>query len=149
MSSGDSTPVAFGGPDRVVRGDEQDVAIRPAEGEVDGARETDLADQVAARVEDLHAAERRRVDAARSPSTLMPSGNPGCGDGEQALVDKMAALRDVEGLDVVRALNAVGPNLLVGATVGDVEDRLVGEKAKPLGLSNESATTERRSSPGS
>src|SRR5688500_17066040 len=45
--------IESGSPDRVVRRDEQDVAIRAAEHEVHRARQADLADEVAVAVEDL------------------------------------------------------------------------------------------------
>ena len=49
--------VELGGPDRVVGGDEEYVSPGPAEGEVHGAREVDLAEEAAELVEHLHAAD--------------------------------------------------------------------------------------------
>src|SRR5262245_30967977 len=88
-----------GGPDGRVRGDEQDVTAGAAEGEVDGAGQADLADEIAGLVEHLDAAERRGVDASRAIHREAV-GEPGDGDGEQPAARQMGAVADVEGEDV-------------------------------------------------
>src|SRR5206468_10206866 len=76
--------VQDGGPDGRVGGDEEDVAARAAEGEVDGAGKVDLADQVALRTVDLDAGERRGIDAPRGVD-LDPVREARSGDGEESL----------------------------------------------------------------
>src|SRR5215211_2519221 len=122
-----------GGPDRFVGGDEEDVPLGPAEAEVDGAGQLDLADEVAAPAEDLDAAEGRGVDAPFGVD-LQTVGEARGHDGEQALPRQAAAVDDVEGLDVVRAVRVVGPGLLVRAAVGDVQHMLVGREADAVRL---------------
>src|SRR5919204_3009062 len=75
------------GPHRVVRRDEQHVSVAAAEGEVDGAGKLDLADEIAVRREDLHPAERGRVDATLRIH-LDPVREPRGGDAQEALVRK-------------------------------------------------------------
>src|SRR5271165_7675578 len=121
------------GPDRRVRGNEQDLAARPAEGEVDGPGQADLADEISGGAEDLDPAERRRIDVARQVY-LDSVGEPGGGDREQAPGPEVAAVLDVEGGDAVRPPDVIAARFGVGAAVGDVEGLLVGGEREPVGL---------------
>src|SRR5881227_3690192 len=100
------------GPDGGVGSDEEDVAVAAAEGEVDGAGQGDLADQVAARVEDLNPAERRRVNAAGGVD-LQPVGEARRDNGEEAACAEVASVDQVPRHDVVRARGVVAAGGLV------------------------------------
>src|ERR1700745_2889598 len=52
----------FSDPDRSVGGDEQQVALGPAEAEVHRPGQPDLTDQLTARIEHLNSGERRAID---------------------------------------------------------------------------------------
>ena len=80
----------FSDPDRRVGGDEQQVAFGPAEAEVHGAGQADLADQLTAGVEHLDAGERRGVDAPVAVD-LQPVGKAGRDDSEQPLAGEARA----------------------------------------------------------
>src|SRR3954454_8994498 len=79
------------GPDRVVGGDQQAVA---GEGEVDGARKVDLAQQGAGGGEDEQAGSARRVDVA-APVGLQAVRGAGLDRREGAAVGEQAAVQDV------------------------------------------------------
>jgi hypothetical protein len=98
----------------------------------------DFAEQVAVGVEDLHAGERGGVDASVAID-LQAVGEAGGDDREQPLVLQVTRRPDVEGLDVVGAVDVVAAGSLVGAAVGDVQRALVGRHGdsvrlvKPIG----------------
>ena len=100
----------FSDPDRGVGGDEQQVALGPAEAEVHGAGQPDLADQLARGVEHLDAGERGGVDASLAVD-LESVRESGRGDGEQALAGEAPAVDHVERFDVVRAIDVVAARL--------------------------------------
>src|SRR5215218_6910003 len=106
------------GPDRVVGGDQETVA---GEGEVDGARELDLAQQGAGGGEDEQAGAARGVDVA-APVGLQAVGDAAGDRREAAPVGEHAPAEDVEGVD--HALLAVA----------HVEHGLVGRERQPVGL---------------
>src|SRR5215469_2802703 len=88
------------GPDRRVRGNEQDLTAGPAEGEVDRPGYPDEPDRISGRAEHLDPAQRGGVDAARAVH-LDPVGEPGRRDREQAASPQVAAVTNVESDDVV------------------------------------------------
>src|SRR5262249_56731837 len=89
------------GPDRRVRGDEQDLAAWATEGEVDRPGQPDQADEVTGRAEHLDAAGRRRIDAARAVC-LDSVRESGSRDREHAASPKVTAVMNVKSDDVVR-----------------------------------------------
>jgi hypothetical protein len=120
-------------PDRPVRGDEQDLAVRAAEGEVDRPGQPDQADEIPGRAEHLDPAERGRVDVAGLVH-LDPVREPRSRDSEQAPRPKVAAVVNLEGDDAVRPPDVIAARFLVGAAVGDVEGVLVGRERQTVGL---------------
>src|SRR4051812_33034638 len=107
---------------RRVGGDEQDVAVGPAEREVHGARKVDEVELLAARREHAHARGPRRVDPALDVDDD-PIGVAALEVRDDPLAGESLAVDDVERLQVVW-----------GAVVGDVEDRLVGREREAVGL---------------
>src|SRR4051794_8356965 len=123
-----------GRPDRVVRGDEQEVAVGTAEGEVHGtARDGDLADERAGRVEDLdappardvHAAGRVDLDAVRESRHRRT---------ERPRVAEPATVEHLERDQLPWAGGVVVAGGMDGAAVADVERALVGREGEPVRL---------------
>src|SRR5215211_3849569 len=106
---------------RRVGGDEQDISVGPAEREVHGARKVDQVELLAARRKHAHARGARRVDPALDVDDDAV-GVAALEARDDPLVERVI-VDDVECLQVVR-----------GAVVGDVEDRLVGREREAVGL---------------
>src|SRR5438034_3862231 len=109
---------SFRGPDRRVDGDVEDVPVGAAEGEVDGARELDLADELTGRIEDLQAARAGGEDAP-VPIDLDPVGVARRDLRKEPRSFELTTGEHVEGEDLARL------------RVADVESALVGRERQP------------------
>jgi hypothetical protein len=109
-------------PDRAVGGDEEDVPVGAAEGEVHCPGKADLAEERAVGVEHVDTADRGCVDAALRVD-LEAVGMARRPNREDAPPMEACAFVHVERDEIVRP-----------AVVGDVEGLLVGREGEPVGL---------------
>src|SRR6185295_14964096 len=96
-------------------------------------RYQDLAEQAPLRRVDLDAGGAGGVDASGAVR-LEAVGNARCDDREEAVVDEVRAVGDVEGADVVRQVDVVRAGTLDGRGIVDVEDVLARREGQAVRL---------------